>query len=54
MQTIIHITDLHHTVSGKKYDDSKAFIPLAVEKLAEMKASGELGINPILVFTGDR
>jgi len=53
MQTIIHITDLHHTVSGKKYDDSKAFIPLAVEKLAEMKASGELGINPILVFTGD-
>ena len=53
MQTIIHITDLHHTVSGRKHDDSLAFVPLAVQKLAEMKSSGELGVNPILVFTGD-
>ncbi len=54
MQTIIHITDLHHSVPGTALGEaSKAFVSLAATQLRDMKQRGELGWNPILLFTGD-
>ena len=54
MQTIVHITDLHHSRSGSlRGDVSRAFIENAVIKLSELRKDKSLGIEPILVITGD-
>lgn len=54
MQTIVHITDLHHSKHGTvKGDISRAFVGNVVNKLNELVVDRALGVDPILVFTGD-
>lgn len=54
MQTIVHITDLHHSREGSlKGDISRSFVLNAVSKLEELYREKALGNAPILVITGD-
>lgn len=53
MQSIVHITDLHHSLEKIKKDASAGFVSLACQSIVELRNAGELGRDPILVFTGD-